>query len=55
MESLTEIQRKVVYLFFYKDISQTEIGQMLNLPQRKVSRIIAAATKTLRERLKTRD
>lgn len=55
MESLTELQRKVVYLFFYKDISQTEIGQMLNLPQRKVSRIIAAATKALRERLKTRD
>ena len=55
LESLTEVQRKVVYLFFYKDISQTEIGQKLGLPQRTVSRIIASATKTLRERMKTQD
>lgn len=52
MGSLTELQQRVVYLFFYKDISQTDIGQMLGLPQRKVSRIIASATKSLRERLK---
>jgi RNA polymerase sigma factor (sigma-70 family) len=55
MESLSEVQRKVVYLFFYKDISQTDIGKMLDLPQRKVSRIVASATKSLRERLKSRD
>jgi RNA polymerase sigma-B factor len=55
MESLSEVQRKVVYLFFYKDISQTDIGKMLDLPQRKVSRIVASATKILRERLKGRD
>lgn len=51
LESLSEMQRNVVYLFFYKDLSQTEIGQMLGLPQRKVSRIIASATKALKERL----
>ncbi len=51
LESLSEMQRKVVYLFFYKDLSQTEIGQMLGLPQRKVSRIITSATKSLKERL----
>jgi RNA polymerase sigma-B factor len=55
MESLSEVQRKVVYLFFYKDISQTDIGKMLDLPQRKVSRIVASATKLLRERLNSRD
>ncbi len=49
LESLTELQRKVVYLFFYKDISQTEIGRMLSLPQRKISRIIASATRAMRE------
>jgi len=49
LESLTELQRKVVYLFFYKDLSQTEIGRRLSLPQRKISRIIASATKALRE------
>ena len=48
LESLTELQRKVVYLFFYKDLSQTEIGRMLSLPQRKISRIIASATRALR-------
>jgi RNA polymerase sigma-B factor len=54
LESLTELQRKVVYLFFYKDLSQTEIGRMLGLPQRKVSRIIAASTKALRDRISNR-
>jgi len=48
LASLTELQRKVVYLFFYKDLSQTEIGQMLSLPQRKVSRIVASATRSMR-------
>jgi RNA polymerase sigma-B factor len=49
LESLTELQRKVVYLFFYKDLSQTEIGRMLSLPQRKISRVIASALKALRD------
>jgi RNA polymerase sigma-B factor len=50
LESLTEIQRKVVYLFFYKDLSQTEIGHMMCLPQRKISRIVASATNSMRNR-----
>jgi RNA polymerase sigma-B factor len=49
LESLTELQRKVIYLFFYKDLSQTEIGRRLSLPQRKISRVIASATKALKE------
>jgi RNA polymerase sigma-B factor len=49
LESLTELQQKVVYLFFYKDLSQTEIGRRLSLPQRKISRIIASAVKALRD------
>jgi len=49
LESLTDLQRNVVYLFFYKDLSQTEIGKMLGLPQRKISRVIASATKAMRE------
>lgn len=51
MESLTNVQKKVVYLFFYKDLSQTEIGRRLGLPQRKISRIIASSVKSLKERL----
>src|SRR5215210_4769176 len=50
LDSLSELQRKVVYLFFYKDLSQTEIGQMLSLPQRKISRIVASATRSMRNR-----
>ena len=49
LETLTELQRKVVYLFFYKDLTQTEIGRKLSLPQRKISRIIASAIKSLRD------
>ena len=49
IESLTELQRKVVYLFFYKDLTQTEIGRRLGLPQRKVSRVMATSLKTLKD------
>lgn len=51
MDALTDLQKKVIYLFFYKDLSQTEIGRRLGLPQRGISRIIAASIKSLRERL----
>ena len=54
LESLSELQRRVVYLFFYKDLSQTEIGKALGLPQRKVSRIITSATKSLKENVSLR-
>ena len=49
LESLTKLQGKVVYLFFYKDLSQTEIGRRLGLPQRKISTIIASSIKALRK------
>jgi RNA polymerase sigma-B factor len=48
LESLSEIQRKVVYLFFYKDLCQTEIGKRLGLSQRKTSRTVASALKVLK-------
>jgi RNA polymerase sigma-B factor len=47
LDSLSELQRKVVYLFFYKDLTQTEIGQRLGMSQRKVSRVVASATGAL--------
>lgn len=50
LESLTELQRKVVYLFFYKDLTQTEVGKRLGLSQRKVSRVVDSSIKTLRTR-----
>ena len=48
LESLSELQRKVVYLFFYKDLCQTEIGRRLGLSQRKTSRTVASALNALR-------
>src|SRR5687768_10410054 len=47
LESLSELQRKVIYLFFYKDLCQTEIGRKLGLSQRKTSRTVASAVKVL--------
>src|SRR5215213_9378258 len=48
LDSLTELQRKVVYLFFYKDLCQHEIGRKLGLSQRKTSRTVASAVKVLK-------
>lgn len=47
METLSEIQREVIHLFFYKDLTQTEIGKKLGLSQRKVSRLVASSIKKL--------
>jgi RNA polymerase sigma-B factor len=49
IESLSELQQKVVYLFFYKDLTQTEIGRQIGLSQRKISRVVASATGALRD------
>jgi RNA polymerase sigma factor (sigma-70 family) len=48
LESLTELQQRVIYLFFYMDLTQTEIGRRLGLPQRRVSRLVASSLKALR-------
>lgn len=55
LEKLSEIQREVVYLFFYKDLSQTEIGKKLGLPQRKISRIVASAVKSMKDTMNSGD
>ncbi len=49
LKSLSEVQRKVIYLFFYKDLTQTEIGRILGLPQRKISRVVTSSLKALRD------
>lgn len=55
LQKLSEVQRQVVYLFFYKDLSQTEIGRRLGLSQRKISRIVASATKSLKDSMVARN
>ena len=49
LEVLSDLQRKVMYLFFNKDPSHTEIGRRFSLPQRKLSRIIAWAARNLKK------
>lgn len=36
---LNEIQKKVIYLLFYMDLTQTEVAKRLGIQQRQVSRI----------------
>ena len=50
LDSLSELQRKVIYLFFYKDLCQTEIGRKLGLSQRKTSRTVASGTTSKKRR-----
>lgn len=43
IRKLTEIQRKVIYFIFYRDMTQTQAAEELNINQRKVSRILKKA------------
>lgn len=49
LEKLIEIERKAIFLFFYYDLSQTEIGNQLGLSQKAVSRLIQKGLKQLKE------
>lgn len=49
LKILTEKQRKVIQLRYYKNLSQTEVGQALNISQAQISRIENKALKLLKE------
>ena len=49
---LKELQQKVIYYIFEKDLIQTKIASQLGLSQRQVSRIKKSALKDLKEELK---
>ncbi|MGE5423109.1 MAG: sigma-70 family RNA polymerase sigma factor [Ignavibacteriales bacterium] len=40
MENLSELQKKVLYLTYYSDLTQAEVGDTLGIGQRKVSRVL---------------
>lgn len=40
LDSLNEIQKKVLYLTFYQDYTQAEVGEKLGIGQRRVSRVL---------------
>lgn len=49
LETLTEKQRKVINLRYFKEYSQTKVGQVLNISQAQISRIEKQALKMLKE------
>lgn len=48
LEKLKKIERNAVDLFFYQDLTQTEIGKKLHLSQRAVSRLIQKSLRDLK-------
>ena len=51
MERLTEMQRKVLYLLFYQDLTKTEVAQKLRISQRHVSRVMHRALQRMAQLL----
>ncbi len=51
MNKLSEIQKKVIYLLFYKDMTQEQAATKLGVPQRKVSRIKEKSLQILKDEL----
>ncbi len=51
MNKLSEIQKKVIYLLFFKDMTQEQAASKLGVPQRKVSRIKEKSIQILKDEL----
>ena len=51
LDELAVFERKIVYLFFFMDLTQTEVAQRIGSTQRQVSRILAKTLEKLRSRL----
>lgn len=52
MERLTELQRKVLYLLFYQDLTETEAARRLRISQRQVSRVMHKALRQMAQLLR---
>ncbi len=50
-DTLTPRQRAILYLLFYEDLSQAQIGERLSISQMQVSRLSRAALERLRQGL----
>jgi RNA polymerase sigma-B factor len=51
VEELKNLEKKVIYLFFYQDLTQIQIARNLGLSQKKVSRTLQKSLGKLREDL----
>jgi len=54
MGALSAFHKKIVYLLFYKDLTQSEVAEELGLSQRKISRESAKALNRLKAILNTK-
>jgi len=52
VERLADFERSVVDLFFYQDLTQTEIARRLGSTQRRISRILANTLDKLKEEIR---
>lgn len=49
LEKLADVERKVIHLFFYMDLTQTEIAMRLGSTQRQISRTLAKTIQKLKQ------
>lgn len=54
LEKLKNIEKKIIYLFFYMDLTQTKIAKDLGLSQKKVSRVLHKTLNKIKEMLPSR-
>lgn len=52
IEKLAEVERSLIHLFFYKDLTQTEIARRLGFSQKHISRLLAQSLRKLKEDLR---
>jgi len=52
IERLAEVERTLIHLFFYKDLTQTEIARRLGYSQKHISRLLGQCIRKLREELR---
>ncbi|MBV8365841.1 MAG: sigma-70 family RNA polymerase sigma factor [Candidatus Eremiobacteraeota bacterium] len=48
LDQLAAFERRVVYLFFFQDLTQTEIAQQVGSSQRQISRVLAKTLQKMR-------
>ena len=51
IDQLADFEKRVIYLFFFMDLTQTEIAQRIGSTQRQVSRVLARTLGKMRNRL----
>ncbi|HEY7993720.1 MAG TPA: sigma-70 family RNA polymerase sigma factor [Candidatus Eremiobacteraceae bacterium] len=52
IDRLAEVERSLIQLFFYKDLTQTEIARRLGFSQKHISRLLAQSLRKLKEDLR---